>query len=83
MACAKASVVSDIPELSFVSSSGAGISFACGSAPSLTRAMSAMMTSESRLSMGAQAREASRDATWESVAARFVQVLMDASGRRT
>jgi len=81
MAAGKAVVVSDIPGFSFVTTSGAGMSFKTGDALSLARSMKELMTSAERQEMGLRGRNAVKDLTWDGVALKFEQFLEDVAER--
>lgn len=77
MACAKALVVSDIPELSYVKDCGAGVSFKSGDAASMAGAMKDMMTRENRSEMGQRGRDWVKDLTWDKIAIRYEEFLSE------
>jgi glycosyltransferase involved in cell wall biosynthesis len=79
MACGKASVVSDIPGLSFAVRSGAGLSFRSGDASSLALAMKSLAESRQRQEHGLRGREWAKGITWDKIAGRFERFLADAS----
>lgn len=75
MAAWKPVIVSDIPEFSFVTEKGAGISFRTGDALSLAQSMKDLMNSREQQDMGQRGRGLVKDFTWESVAMRFEDFL--------
>lgn len=75
MACGKVLVVSDIPELNYVTDCGAGVSFRSGDAASLAQAMRNMAANESRTEMGLKGRDWVRDLTWDKIALKFENFL--------
>lgn len=81
MACGKALVVSDIPELSYVTDCGAGVSFRSGDAASLAQAMRDMAANESRKEMGLKGRGWVKDLTWDKIAIRYEEFLSEVVAR--
>ncbi|HXX57184.1 MAG TPA: glycosyltransferase family 4 protein [Thermodesulfovibrionales bacterium] len=77
MACGKALITSDITELEYVRSSGAGIAFRSGDAGSLAAAMRNLLLSKDRALMGEKGRESVRELTWENIALRYEDFLHD------
>lgn len=77
MACGKSLVVSDIPELSYVTDSGAGVSFRSGDAVSLAQAMRDMAANELRKEMGLRGRDRVKDLTWNKIAIRYEEFLSE------
>lgn len=83
MACGKALVVSDIPELSYVADSGAGVTFRSGDATSLSQAMRDMAENELRKEMGLKGRDWVKDLTWDKIAIRYEEFLSEVvAGRK-
>ncbi len=76
MACGKALVVSDIPELSHVVSSGAGVSFRSEDASALAAVLTVLINGHDLQAMGQRGREWVKDYTWDSVALRFEEYLL-------
>jgi glycosyltransferase involved in cell wall biosynthesis len=75
MAAGKAIIVSDIPELSYVTSNRAGLSFKVGDAASLTESMKFLMVNEERREMGRRGREWVKNYTWDKMALQYEEVL--------
>lgn len=75
MACGKALVVSDIPELAYVTNCGAGISFKSGDAASLALSMKELAASDKRGEMGLRGRDWVKDFTWDGIALKFENFL--------
>jgi len=75
MACGKALIVSDIPELRYVTTSGAGIPFRSGDAVSLAVAMKDLLLSTHRSRMGQKGREWVKEHTWDKIALRYEKFL--------
>ncbi|HMK49492.1 MAG TPA: glycosyltransferase family 4 protein [Thermodesulfovibrionales bacterium] len=77
-ACGKALVVSDIPELSFVSREGFGVSFPTGSAEGLAEMIRILLTNrEQRESYGRRGREYASQFLWDNIAIQFEGILGD------
>ncbi len=76
MACGKALVVSDIPELGHAVTCGAGISFRSEDASALAAALTSLMNGHDLQAMGQRGREWVKDYTWDSVALRFEAYLL-------
>jgi glycosyltransferase involved in cell wall biosynthesis len=71
MACGKAVIVSDIPEFSFVTEHGAGLSFRSGDADSLAQSMvhlAGKHMHDMRGQMGRSGRDVLKDRTWDKIA---------------
>lgn len=81
MACGKALVVSDIPELSYVTDNRAGISFKSEDAVSLAQAMKEMATSGIRREMGRRGRDWVKDFTWDKIALKFEDFLKQVANK--
>ncbi len=77
MACMKAVVVSNIPELSFVPNNKAGISFKAGDAASLAHSMKNCIKSNERNEMGKRGRDWVKDFTWDRIALKYEKFLQD------
>ena len=75
LACAKPVIVSDIPELAYVLSAGAGLSFRCGDAAGLAGAMKTLFLRQDRRAMGGKGRAMAREITWERIASRYESFL--------
>jgi glycosyltransferase involved in cell wall biosynthesis len=75
MACGKAVIVSDIPELRYVMQSKAGISFKAGDALSLAHSMKEIMLSGERKEMGQRGRNWVKSYTWEKIALQYEEFL--------
>jgi len=75
MACGKAIVVSDIPELGCVTENKAGVSFKSGNAASLTDAMKDLAPRKDLHSMGQRGRAYVKDYTWDKIAVKFEEYL--------
>jgi glycosyltransferase involved in cell wall biosynthesis len=71
MAMGKAVVASNIPELSYVTSNRAGLSFKTGEALSLVEAMKNLITSEERREMGRRGRDWVKNYTWDKIALKY------------
>lgn len=80
MACAKAVVVSDIQEFSFVSEYGAGLSCSNGDTVSLAQSMRDMALSDMRKEMGQRGRNLVRDHTWDKIAVIYEEFLKSVAG---
>lgn len=75
-ACGKPVVVSDIPELAFVSREGLGLSFRSGSAEGLAKAINILIDDDGRREeMGKKGREFSARFLWDEIAIHFEDVL--------
>jgi len=77
MACGKAVIVSDIPELRYAIGSRAGRSFKTGEPFSLTFAMKDLMIKDGRNEMGLIGREWVKDFTWYRIASEYEKFLLD------
>ncbi|MBA4372496.1 MAG: hypothetical protein C0402_06495 [Thermodesulfovibrio sp.] len=75
MACGKALVVSDIPELDYVPASGGGVSFRMDDAASLTEAIRLLASGKDLHAMGRKGREWVTDFTWDTIATGFEAIL--------
>ena len=75
MACAKAVLVSDIPEFSFITEKGAGASFKSGDVNSLFQAMKGLALNNTRREMGERGRNLVRGHSWDRIAAQFEDFL--------
>lgn len=83
MAAGKAVIVSDIPEFSFVTESGAGMSFRTGDALSLARSMKELMPGRVREEMGKRGRDQVKALTWDRIAERyegFLKAIVESEG---
>ncbi len=75
-ACGKPVIVSDIPELAFVSREGFGISFPSGSAAELSDKMRLLLSDiKKREVLGKRARESAAQFLWDDIAIQFEDVL--------
>ncbi|MEW6571714.1 MAG: glycosyltransferase family 4 protein [Nitrospirota bacterium] len=86
MACGKAVVVSELPELRYVIINRAGLSFRTGDALTLTQSMKELMTNIERKEMGERGRDWVKEFTWEKIAEQYEQFLykvLDKSGRKS
>jgi len=81
MACGKAVVVSDIPELMYAVACRAGVSFKTGDPASLACAMQDLMRSDERREIGLRGREWVRDLTWDGIASRYEDFLKRVVGK--
>jgi glycosyltransferase involved in cell wall biosynthesis len=71
-ACAKPVIVSDIPELGFVSESGFGLSFRSGSMDGLAANIDLLLReAETRADMGRKGREYAGQFLWDRLAREF------------
>lgn len=75
MACGKALVASDIPELAYITRCGAGISFKSGDSAALAAAMKELLTNNRRKEMGLKGRAWVRDFTWDRIALKYEEFL--------
>jgi glycosyltransferase involved in cell wall biosynthesis len=75
MACGKAVVVSDIPEFSFVTKQGCGISFQSGKFSSLVQSMKELIECNELSEMGQRGRNLVRERTWDKIALRYEEFL--------
>lgn len=75
MACGTPVVVSAIPELSYVTECGGGVSFVPGNRASLAKAMDALMRSRDRELMGRRGRDWAKNLTWDEVALKYEKFL--------
>jgi glycosyltransferase involved in cell wall biosynthesis len=75
MACGKALLVSDIPELREVVERGVGVAFRTGDAESLARSMTTLAASADLAAMGERGRNWVRNETWDNIAVRFEAAL--------
>lgn len=81
-ACGKTVIVSDIPELSFVTREQIGTSFVSGSCESLTEKISALLQDKTmRTTYGESARRYAAKFLWDSIAIEFEDFLQKALGR--
>jgi glycosyltransferase involved in cell wall biosynthesis len=75
-ACGKPVIVSDIPELAFVSQEGFGISFSSGSANDLSEKMRLLLgDNKKREALGKRGREFAAQFLWDNIAVQFEDVL--------
>ena len=75
-ACAKPVIVSDIPELGFVSESGFGLSFPSGSIDGLAANIDLLLReAETRAAMGRKGREYAGQFLWDGIALQFENML--------
>jgi len=81
MACGKPVIVSDIPELRYVTEQGAGLSFTSGNASSLAACMRALADRSDRQEMGRTARAWARDYTIDRIALRFEEFIREVAGK--
>ncbi|GAB4413319.1 MAG: hypothetical protein OHK0032_09370 [Thermodesulfovibrionales bacterium] len=77
MACGKAVIVSDIPELRYITKIEAGMAFESSNPSSLARAMIELTKNTERFEMGLRAREWVKDYTWDKIASTFEGFLME------
>jgi glycosyltransferase involved in cell wall biosynthesis len=77
MAYGKAVLVSDIPELRYVTQNKAGASFRTGDALSMAQSMKDLMASGERKQMGQSGRDWVKDYTWEKIALQYEAFLYD------
>jgi len=82
MACGKAVIVSDIPELRYVTQNKAGISFKTGDSISLAQSMKDLLISNERKEMGQRGREYVKDFTWDKIALRYEEFLLNVSDKK-
>ena len=76
-ACAKAVIVSDIPELSYVREAGFGLSFPSASAAGLAEKIDSLIKDDSsRATMGVRGRQYVSDFLWDTIAAQFEKTLL-------
>jgi len=75
MACGKALLVSDIPELRDVVERGGGVAFRTGDAESLAQSMKMLAGREDLREMGQRGRDWVKHYTWDDIAVRFEAVL--------
>lgn len=75
MACGKAIITSDIPELSYITKNGAGVAFKAGDAASLAQSMRTMANRKDIREMGQKGRELVKEYTWDKIAMRFEEFL--------
>ena len=75
MACGKAIIMSNIPELSYIVENSAGISFKSGDAGDLSRAMIDLAARKDIHEMGQRGRNLVKDLTWDKIALRFEEYL--------
>lgn len=77
MACSKAVIVSEIPELSYVIKNKAGISFKTEDSISLAQSMKDLLISNERKEMGQRGRVWVKDFTWDKIALKYEKFLTD------
>ena len=75
MAAGKAIIASDIPELRYITHSGAGLSFKAGNARALANTMKTLAASDERKKMGLKGRDWVKDYTWDKVALEYESYL--------
>ncbi len=75
MACGKAIITSDIPELSYITENRAGISFKSGDADALAQSMKDLAARKDIREMGQRGRDLVKDLTWDKIAGRFEEFL--------
>jgi glycosyltransferase involved in cell wall biosynthesis len=75
LACAKAVIVSDIAEFSFVTEKGAGLAFKSGDKVDLARVLISLTLNRERHFMGQKGRLGVKDQSWDSLALRFEEFL--------
>lgn len=71
MACGKAIIVSDIPELEYIVQNKAGMGFKVGNASSLANIMKSLLVDNKRSEMGENGREMVKLYTWDKIATRY------------
>jgi len=81
MACGKAILVSNIPELHQVVEQRAGIAFEAGDPVSLARSMKTLAAREDLREMGQRGRDWVKNYTWERIALRFEEFLLSVRAR--
>jgi len=79
-ACAKAVLVSTVPEIAYAVDHGFGRSFPTGDASALAALMTEMWHDPALPEMGARGRAFSADRSWASIGARFERYLLDIVG---
>ncbi len=82
MACGKATLVSNIPELHVVVEQRAGIAFKAGDPVSLAQSMKTLATREDLRELGQRGRDWVKNYTWERIALRFEEFLLSVRARR-
>jgi len=83
MACGRAVLVSDIPELRYVDTAGAGLTFKSGSPQDLFEKLSILLKdSELRENLGNKGREYASQFLWDEMALKFERFLIEVSGKR-
>ncbi|MBI5099772.1 MAG: glycosyltransferase family 4 protein [Nitrospirae bacterium] len=75
MACGKAIITSNIPELSHITKNIVGISFKSGDAVALAQAMKDLTVRKDIREMGQRGRDLVKDLTWDKIALRFETFL--------
>jgi len=83
MACGKAIITSNIPELSYIAENSAGISFTSGDAGDLSRAMIDLAARKDIHEMGQRGRNLVKDLTWDKIALRFEAFLEQVRNNKT
>lgn len=77
MASGSPLIASDIPELSYISDSGAGTLFKAGDAKELYKSLCNIVKYSNRNEMGSAGRKWVKNLTWENIANRFEDVLKE------
>jgi glycosyltransferase involved in cell wall biosynthesis len=76
MACGRAVLVSDIPEMRFVADNGLGLTFSPGSVEGLAEKLNAMLKdADLRKRLGDRGREFAKSHLWDSIAVQFENAL--------
>lgn len=75
MACGKAIITSDIPELNYITENRAGISFKSGDADALAHSMKDLAARKDIREMGQRGRDLVKTLTWDKIAWRFEEFL--------
>ena len=75
MACGKAIIVSDIPELNYVVANSAGISFKTENAVSLAKSMKEIISSKEYKDIGRRGRDWVKEFTWDKIARSYEEFL--------
>jgi len=83
MACGKAIITSNIPELSYIAENRAGISFKTGDAGDLSRAMIDLAARKDIHEIGQRGRNLVKDLTWDKIALRFEAFLEQVRNNKT
>jgi glycosyltransferase involved in cell wall biosynthesis len=83
MACGKAVLVSDIPELRYIGDNGIGLTFRSGSSQDLFEKLSLLLENTGlRRTLGDKGRVYASGLLWDEIALKFERFLFEVAGRK-